>query len=72
MHAIGHVLGLDDASGHWYLFWSGFFGDLALFGGALALYHKHNCHQHRCLRIARHVHDGSPYCTRHKPPKEIP
>lgn len=70
LHAVAHVLGLDDASGPWYLFWSGFFGDLALFGGGLALYHKHNCHERRCWRIARHTHDGSPYCTRHKPAKE--
>jgi hypothetical protein len=67
MHFISHWLGLDNASGAVYLFWSGFFGDLALFGGAWAIYHKHNCHYPGCPRIGKHVVDGTPYCTRHHP-----
>lgn len=49
----------------WYNFWSGFAGDLTLFGAIFALYYKHNCHVPKCPRIARHTVDGSPYCTKH-------
>jgi len=60
-----HVLGVDDASGRWYLFWSGAGADLgymAIFGG---FWHKHNCHQARCWRLSRHVVDGTPWCNKH-------
>jgi hypothetical protein len=67
VRAIVHVLGLDNASGAWYLLWSGFFGDITIIGGAFALYHRFNCHESRCWRLAKHTHDGSPYCTKHKP-----
>lgn len=63
---IGHLLGLDSASGPLYLFWSGFFGDLTIF--AAVVYHvlKHNCHQDGCFRIGKHIVNGTPYCAKHK------
>ena len=54
---LGHILGLDDSSGSWYLWWSGFganFGELTLIAGLVALLRKHNCETHRCWRIGRH------------------
>jgi len=65
MHFLSHWLGLDNASGTTYLFWSGFFGDTVIFAAMLGLYFKHSCHTGHCWRIARHTVDGSPFCTRH-------
>jgi hypothetical protein len=51
---LAHVLGVDDVSGRWYAWWSGFAGDLssfALFGGAYALIRRHNCDVHGCWRL---------------------
>lgn len=67
MRWVAHLLGLDNASGAWYLFWSGFFGDITIIGGVITLYHKHNCHAPRCWRIGKHQLDGTPYCTKHHP-----
>jgi hypothetical protein len=67
LHWIAYVLGLTNASGGWYLWWSGFFGDVTIFAGLFALYFKHNCHVRGCWRVAKHVVDGSPYCSRHHP-----
>lgn len=66
---IGHILGLDDAGGGWYLFWSGFAADLGMFAAIAAYLRKHNCHQHRCWRIGRHPIDGTPFvvCRKHHP-----
>jgi len=63
-----HILGIDDVSGRWYGFWSGFGSDIseiALLGGLYGLARKHQCHQHHCWRIGRHTVDGSPWCDRH-------
>jgi hypothetical protein len=63
-----HVLGVDDVSGRWYGFWSGFGSDiseLAIVGAVLGGYRKHNCHAKGCWRIGRHVVDGTPWCNRH-------
>lgn len=65
MHGIAWFLGLTNASGGWYLWWSGIVGDIALVGGATAIYHKHNCHEPRCYRIGKHTVDGSPWCNHH-------
>lgn len=66
-----HLLGLDSASGTPYLLWSGFFGDLTIFCGAVMLYFKHNCHVKACPRLGVHRIEGTPYivCTRHSPHK---
>jgi len=68
-----HVLGTDDASGPWYLWWSGFFADIALFGSLVGLvattYLKHNCHVRGCPLIGRHPVEGTPFvvCGFHHP-----
>lgn len=51
-HWLAHILGLDNATGAWYLFWSGFGGDFAEFvvlvtiiRGIMNLNKKHDRHQ---------------------------
>jgi len=66
-----HVLGVDNVSGRWYGFWSGFgsdIGELAIVGGLLALVRKHNCEVHGCWRLGRHATAGGHLvCRRHNP-----
>lgn len=69
---LAHVLGLDDASGGWYLWWSGTgsdLGEVAIAGAVLATVRRHNCHVHRCWRIARHPVAGTGHvvCRHHHP-----
>lgn len=61
-----HWLGLDNASGPFYLFWSGFFGDVTIFAAGIALFFHHNCHVKGCPRWGKHKINGSPYCSKHK------
>lgn len=52
---LSHVLGLDNSSGSWYLFWSGFGGDLsevAIIGGLYSLYQSRTCDLKGCHRLA--------------------
>lgn len=63
---LAHVLGLDNASGRWYLFWSGFFGDTTIIASIVILYWKHNCHHKGCPWIGKHHLNGTPYCSKHK------
>lgn len=65
MHFLSHCLGLDNASGPLYLFWSGFFGDVSIFAAFVGLYFHHNCHVKGCRRWGKHKVNGSPYCTKH-------
>lgn len=72
MSWLAHILGLDNASGHWYLFWSGIGSDITEFGivvGLVALVRKHQCHVDRCWRIGRHPVGGTAYivCRKHHP-----
>jgi hypothetical protein len=60
-------IGLSNASGSQYLFWSGFFGDVTIFAGIVIFYWKHTCHQNKCYRIGKHTPNGTPYCTKHHP-----
>lgn len=63
-----HVTGSDNVSGRWYGFWSGFGGDLPIFGGLYVWLRHHNCHQLHCWRIGRHPYqDGQVYCKHHRP-----
>jgi hypothetical protein len=64
-----HVFGIDDTSGRWYGFWSGFGSDLGLIAGAAAFLRAKNCHVHGCWRIGRHPVEGTLYttCRRHHP-----
>lgn len=67
MHWLQHLLGMDNPSGPLYLAWSGWVGDIPLFGGAWVLYRRHNCHEPRCPRIGRHSHGDATYCRHHRP-----
>lgn len=69
MRWLAHALGLDNASGPWYLWWSGVFGDVGIFGAAFVYFRSRNCHVKRCPRIGRHPVDGTPYvtCRKHHP-----
>lgn len=57
-----HALGIDDVSGRWYAFWSGFGSDLGELAIVGVLWHHLNCHQDGCWRIARH---RTHYCRKH-------
>lgn len=53
---LAHMLGIDDPTGRWYAFWSGFGSDLqefAILGAMVAGYRKINCHYKGCPRIGR-------------------
>ena len=68
LHDLWHPL-----FGRGYQFWSGIAGSFILGGGlwagVYALLRKHNCHVHRCWRMAWHEHPdtGHPVCKRHHP-----
>jgi hypothetical protein len=77
---VGHWMavhtGLDDLSGSWYGFWSGFGSDLAEFGliGAVAtgvyqIVRKYNCHEPGCWRVGTHPAANGQFllCYRHHP-----
>ena len=71
MWGLLHALGIDNTSGRWYAFWSGFgsdLGELAIVGGLLAVVRRHNCEVHRCWRMGRHrTPDGHMVCRKHHP-----
>lgn len=62
-----------------YQFWSGIAGSFvtstSVYAGLYIFWRKHNCHVHRCWRLAWHPHPrhGHPLCKRHHPhdPREI-
>jgi len=60
---LARMLGLDDPSGPWYLWWSGLGSDLGELTIIAVIYHHLNCHQPGCWRPARHQSGG--YCRRH-------
>jgi hypothetical protein len=66
IHFLYVWLGLSNASGSQYLFWSGFFGDVTIFAAIFSIYFKHNCHAKGCPKIGKHLVNGTPYCTKHK------
>lgn len=71
-HWLAHLFGLDNGSGGLYLFWSGIGGDVsqvAVLLGLVGMWRKHNCHVHRCWRLARHPVAGTGWvvCRRHHP-----
>lgn len=67
MRWLVHVLGLDSQQSPYYTFWSGIGAQLGLAVGGVTFYIKHNCHSRWCWRVGKHVHRGTPYCTRHHP-----
>ena len=67
-----HVLGIDNPSGRWYGFWSGFgsdIGQVVIIGGLITIVRRHKCHVHRCWRVGRHPVTGTPHvvCRKHHP-----
>lgn len=67
-----HLLGIDDASGPWYAFWSGFGGfieGLPGFAILFVVYRRVNCHASRCHRIGLHHVTGTHFvtCRKHHP-----
>ena len=65
---IAYWLGLTDASGAPYLFWSGFgadLGELALFVPMIVFVRHHTCHTDRCWRLG-HAVEGTVLCRRHR------
>lgn len=69
LHFFRHFTGLDNPGGDWYLFWSGFGGDIGLLGGILIFYKRLNCHVSGCWRLGLHHVEGTPYttCRKHHP-----
>jgi hypothetical protein len=71
LHLLLVVLGIDDTSGPWYGFWSGFGSDLtefALIGVLLGTIRAHNCEVHHCWRLGRHTTAaGTKVCRKHHP-----
>jgi hypothetical protein len=72
----GDVLSWLYSAGRWtwhdpdgYNFISGPLADITLLGGAYAIFRRHNCHAHHCLRIGRHKVPGTDYivCRKHQP-----
>lgn len=64
------IIGLDDPTGNWYLWWSGFGSDLGLIAAAATVVWKHNCPVKGCNRIGKFpLTDGSGYfvCSKHHP-----
>ena len=64
IHGLAYWLGLTNASGPVYLFWSGFFGDVTILAAAVVFIRHHNCHTKGCWRLG-HFHQGSVKCRRH-------
>jgi hypothetical protein len=69
---LGHWLGLDNASGPQYLWWSGFFADITIFAAGWSIVRHKNCHEPWCPRVGKFGHvdgDGQrwQYCKRHHP-----
>lgn len=71
MHWLLHVLGTDNVSGTAYAFWSGFgsdLGEVAIIGGLVSVYRRHNCEVHGCWRLGRHATAaGQHVCRVHHP-----
>ena len=70
-HPLLHFLGVDNVSGPAYAWWSGAGSDiaeLAIIGGLISIYRRHNCEVLRCPRLGRHVTAGNHHvCRRHMP-----
>lgn len=66
---IAHWIGLTNASGPIYSFWSGWFGDLSILAVPFVLLRSKNCHAKGCPRIGRHAVEGTAFvvCRRHHP-----
>jgi len=75
IHTLLDWMGLTDASGKPYLFWSGFGADLsefAIVGAVVGLLRRWNCESHGCWRIARHKTAAEHRVCRHHHPAGAP
>lgn len=68
------ILGIDDVSGPWYAFWSGFGSDIGEFAivavlvaHVRAFYKKHQCVVITCRKIGTHRVADHVVCARHHP-----
>lgn len=63
------VTGINNPTGYWYAFWSGFGGDLSMLGGIFIAYKKLTCHVSTCWRLGHFKVDKTPYkvCKKHHP-----
>jgi hypothetical protein len=71
-HWVLSVTGINNETGKWYAFWSGFganFGEVTLLAGVLAAWHRVNCHTKGCWRIGRQQVAGTTLvvCRKHHP-----
>ena len=64
---VAYWLGLTNANGHGYLFWSG--GGGYFFAGAVYVRH-HNCHVPWCWRRGKHPLGLYMLCSKHHPEVE--
>lgn len=71
-HQVAWLLGLTNASGPWYLWWSGIAGDLPELAAIVIVWRKVNCHAKGCWRIGLHHVQGSHFtvCRMHHPDHE--
>ena len=64
-----HYTGINDTSGPWYGFWSGFGSDIAeitLVAGVIAFFRHRNCHVKGCWRLGHaDPKHGWPACRLH-------
>lgn len=68
LHWLAHLLGTTNASGPWYLWWSGIVGDFGLLGVMGTTLRHRNCEVHGCWRLGRHgTAAGHTVCRRHHP-----
>ena len=65
MHWLAKILGLTNANGSYYLFWSGFGTQLDRLAVVAVLWHRFNCHAPGCWRIAIHHPNGAAKCRKH-------
>ena len=72
LHWLAVHTGTVNEGGPYYGFWSGFgsdLGEIAIIGGLIGIYRKHNCHVKGCWRVGRHPVDGTTFvvCRPHHP-----
>lgn len=72
MRWLEHVLGIDNGSGAWYLWWSGAgsdLGEITIVGALVTVYRRNNCEVQKCWRLGRHKVEGTGHmvCRRHNP-----
>ena len=71
LHWLAVHTGTVNEAGPYYGFFSGFgsdIGEIAIVGGLISVYRRHNCEVHGCPRLARHqTAAGHRVCRKHHP-----